>query len=420
MQPALIAASAKVTAVERAQGDREKHGVFTGRYVVNPINGEKVPVCNKEEFAKDYYTNRREQFSGAPAYNWKNYVGTSSVGVPFKCYIWNGKCYIFVIYDSFELYAWSLYSCDLSGGNFKEVYNWEAKSPDERCGRDICFCEGSMFFECFRKENENETTSTIKRLDLENGKDKTLYEYKEIGISTWLHANDSGNIELQEYHNVSNEPTVVYKYDSEKDEFVKEGSVDAPEGKLMSSARFGGVYSWLVKPEGKRKCDLINDYYRISTAVTTGRIVYADEKLAILYNNVKLHIYNLEKMEHCVLDVDDLGSDMAMYDGKLFIGNRGNNFRMPVYCVIPELGITYPIVEDGIYSDICATADGVTFNETSRQVVEIKSAEIPVDENGEELSDYVVNDENGVSYIYTGGYSREYDKIEKVWTVKKK
>ena len=34
----------KVTAVERAQGELEKHGAFTGRYVVNPINGKKVPV----------------------------------------------------------------------------------------------------------------------------------------------------------------------------------------------------------------------------------------------------------------------------------------------------------------------------------------------------------------------------------------
>ena len=52
----LIAASAKVTAVERAQGDREKHGVFTGRYVVNPINNEKVPVWVADYVVADYGT----------------------------------------------------------------------------------------------------------------------------------------------------------------------------------------------------------------------------------------------------------------------------------------------------------------------------------------------------------------------------
>ena len=52
----LIAASEKVSAVERAQGDREKHGVFTGRYVVNPINGQKVPVWVADYVVADYGT----------------------------------------------------------------------------------------------------------------------------------------------------------------------------------------------------------------------------------------------------------------------------------------------------------------------------------------------------------------------------
>ena len=52
----LVAAAAKVTAVERAQGDREKHGVFTGRYVINPVNGEKVPVWVADYVVADYGT----------------------------------------------------------------------------------------------------------------------------------------------------------------------------------------------------------------------------------------------------------------------------------------------------------------------------------------------------------------------------
>ena len=52
----LVEAAAKVTAVERAQGDREKHGVFTGRYVVNPVNGEKVPIWVADYVVADYGT----------------------------------------------------------------------------------------------------------------------------------------------------------------------------------------------------------------------------------------------------------------------------------------------------------------------------------------------------------------------------
>ena len=46
----------KITAVERAQGTKEKHGAFTGRYVVNPINGEKVPVWVADYIVADYGT----------------------------------------------------------------------------------------------------------------------------------------------------------------------------------------------------------------------------------------------------------------------------------------------------------------------------------------------------------------------------
>ncbi len=46
----------RITAVERAQGSKEKHGAFTGRYVVNPINGEKVPVWVADYIVADYGT----------------------------------------------------------------------------------------------------------------------------------------------------------------------------------------------------------------------------------------------------------------------------------------------------------------------------------------------------------------------------
>lgn len=53
---ALVEGAAKVSAVERAQGDREKHGAFTGRYVTNPVNGEKVPVWVADYIVADYGT----------------------------------------------------------------------------------------------------------------------------------------------------------------------------------------------------------------------------------------------------------------------------------------------------------------------------------------------------------------------------
>lgn len=42
--------------LERAQGNHEKHGAFTGRYVVNPLSGQKVPVWVADYVLADYGT----------------------------------------------------------------------------------------------------------------------------------------------------------------------------------------------------------------------------------------------------------------------------------------------------------------------------------------------------------------------------
>ncbi|TLM70503.1 MAG: leucine--tRNA ligase, partial [Actinobacteria bacterium] len=53
---AVVDAAAKETAVERASGEREWHGAPTGRFVVNPVNGEKVPVWVCDYVLMEYGT----------------------------------------------------------------------------------------------------------------------------------------------------------------------------------------------------------------------------------------------------------------------------------------------------------------------------------------------------------------------------
>jgi leucyl-tRNA synthetase len=48
--------AARETAVERQMGEREKNGAFTGRFVINPVNGEKVPVWVSDYVLMDYGT----------------------------------------------------------------------------------------------------------------------------------------------------------------------------------------------------------------------------------------------------------------------------------------------------------------------------------------------------------------------------
>ena len=53
---AVVAATARETAVERASGEAEKVGAFTGRYVINPVNGDKVPVWVSNYVLMEYGT----------------------------------------------------------------------------------------------------------------------------------------------------------------------------------------------------------------------------------------------------------------------------------------------------------------------------------------------------------------------------
>ncbi|MBN1192371.1 MAG: leucine--tRNA ligase [Coriobacteriia bacterium] len=53
---AVAAAAARETAVERASGEAEKVGAFTGRYVINPVNGDRVPVWVSNYVLMEYGT----------------------------------------------------------------------------------------------------------------------------------------------------------------------------------------------------------------------------------------------------------------------------------------------------------------------------------------------------------------------------
>lgn len=52
----LKAATEKVSSVDRQGSSREKHGVFTGRYAFNPINGRQVPIWVADYVLMDYGT----------------------------------------------------------------------------------------------------------------------------------------------------------------------------------------------------------------------------------------------------------------------------------------------------------------------------------------------------------------------------
>ena len=53
---AVVEAAGRESSVERSMGDREWHGAPTGRFVVNPVNGDKVPVWVSDYVLMEYGT----------------------------------------------------------------------------------------------------------------------------------------------------------------------------------------------------------------------------------------------------------------------------------------------------------------------------------------------------------------------------
>ncbi|MGN9235561.1 leucine--tRNA ligase [Atopobiaceae bacterium HCP3S3_D6] len=75
----LKAATEKVSSVDRQGSDREKHGVFTGRYVINPINGRPAPIWVADYVLLDYGTGA---VMGVPSGDQRDFDFARKYGLP--------------------------------------------------------------------------------------------------------------------------------------------------------------------------------------------------------------------------------------------------------------------------------------------------------------------------------------------------
>ena len=75
----LKSATEKVSSVDRQGSDREKHGVFTGRYVINPINGRPAPIWVADYVLLDYGTGA---VMGVPCGDQRDFEFARKYGLP--------------------------------------------------------------------------------------------------------------------------------------------------------------------------------------------------------------------------------------------------------------------------------------------------------------------------------------------------
>ena len=71
----------KLNEIDRLSTEREKTGVFTGSYVINPVNGEKVPVWIADYVLEEYGTGA---VMAVPAHDTRDYAFAKKYHLPIK------------------------------------------------------------------------------------------------------------------------------------------------------------------------------------------------------------------------------------------------------------------------------------------------------------------------------------------------
>ncbi len=79
-----IKETAKLNEIDRLSTERPKTGVFTGAYVINPVNGEKVPVWIADYVLEEYGTGA---VMAVPAHDARDYAFATKYKLPIKTVI---------------------------------------------------------------------------------------------------------------------------------------------------------------------------------------------------------------------------------------------------------------------------------------------------------------------------------------------
>jgi leucyl-tRNA synthetase len=78
---AYVEASGRATEIERMSTDREKTGVFTGSYAVNPVNGERIPIWIADYVLAGYGTGA---IMAVPAHDERDFAFAQKFGLPIR------------------------------------------------------------------------------------------------------------------------------------------------------------------------------------------------------------------------------------------------------------------------------------------------------------------------------------------------
>jgi leucyl-tRNA synthetase len=78
---AYAAAAGRATEIERMSTEREKTGVFTGSYAINPVNGERIPIWIADYVLAGYGTGA---IMAVPAHDERDFAFAQKFGLPIR------------------------------------------------------------------------------------------------------------------------------------------------------------------------------------------------------------------------------------------------------------------------------------------------------------------------------------------------
>ncbi len=78
---AYVEQARRMTEIERMSAEKEKSGVFTGGYVINPVSGEKVPVWIADYVLMSYGAGA---IMGVPAHDQRDFTFARKFGIPIR------------------------------------------------------------------------------------------------------------------------------------------------------------------------------------------------------------------------------------------------------------------------------------------------------------------------------------------------
>ncbi len=278
-----------------------------------------------------------------------------------------------------DSHEWSVFSYDIHTEELTEVYSYSNTDSYNIMYNDW-FLVGDTL--CFT-EFDSDGKYFIKSFDPETGEVKNIFNTDEDwAFNGWAfkapgeHSLLIENMVHDEDEN-TNEDT-IYELDietGETEEFYHSKHRSGYNVKMS----FSGIRACLDKSsEDSRTYDIITDYYRIDTGLRACELYYADESCFILmqsddYSSL-VHYFDIDKMEHYIIDVTDYGSYCTYCSGGILMTDSSAFPRIKhhLYYLMPELGLMFDVdyvdlsFDNAESSDIAEiTSDGYGYNELS-------------------------------------------------------